>query len=69
MLYWVGAGIPFELKSFCRLMWAGVHHRALAGGVVSKAEEYRARAAECEEKATEATDVEAKRLLQEAAIE
>jgi hypothetical protein len=36
---------------------------------VSKAEEYRARAAECEKKATEATDVEAKRLLQDAVIE
>ena len=37
--------------------------------VVSKSEEYRAKAAECEKKATEATDVEAKRLLQEAATE
>lgn len=36
---------------------------------MSKAEEYRARAADCEKKATEATDIEAKRLLQEAAKE
>jgi hypothetical protein len=36
---------------------------------VSKAEEYRAIAAECEKKAAEASDVEAKRLLQEAAVE
>jgi hypothetical protein len=36
---------------------------------VSKAEEYRAKAAECQKKADEATDVEAKRLLQEAAYE
>ena len=33
------------------------------------AEEYRARAADCKKKAAEATDVEAKRLLQEAAEE
>jgi hypothetical protein len=34
---------------------------------VSKAEEFRARAAECEEKANQAKDAEAKRLLREAA--
>jgi hypothetical protein len=35
--------------------------------IVSKTEEYRAKAADCEKKAAEATDLEAKRLLQEAA--
>jgi phage shock protein A len=34
---------------------------------VSKAEEFRARAAECEEKANQAKDAGAKRLLREAA--
>ncbi len=33
----------------------------------SKAEEFRARAAECEEKANQSKDAEAKRLLREAA--
>jgi hypothetical protein len=52
-----------------RVMWAGVHHGRQQEWSCPRPKSIAPEPTECEKKATQSTDVEAKRLLQEAAIE